>query len=145
MERTLQKYGSYEKFEQATGGSLLTKSRIWNHVRKYMVKEGCLGEVSHAADQERSIYLCNRHFTLHMEGPDSLCGRPLLLNNKKIPYIIFFSWLCLTFEQLKWCRVLVNASAISWSLLPASCMLIIKTLWDCLRATPFLPSFHSFL
>ena len=57
MERTLQKYGSYEKFEQATGGSLLTKSRIWNHVRKYMVKEGCLGEVSHMPDQERSIYL----------------------------------------------------------------------------------------
>ncbi|XP_032564547.1 uncharacterized protein KIAA0895 homolog [Chiroxiphia lanceolata] len=45
MERTLQKYGSYEKFEQATGGSLLTKSRIWNRVRKYMVKEGCLGEI----------------------------------------------------------------------------------------------------
>ncbi|XP_068008844.1 putative tyrosine carboxypeptidase MATCAP2 isoform X1 [Melanerpes formicivorus] len=45
MERTLQKYGSYERFEQATGGSLLTKSRIWNHVRKYMVKEGCLGEI----------------------------------------------------------------------------------------------------
>uniref|UniRef100_A0A8C5UFM0 KIAA0895 n=1 Tax=Malurus cyaneus samueli TaxID=2593467 RepID=A0A8C5UFM0_9PASS len=45
MRRTLQKYGSYEKFEQATGGSLLTKSRIWNHVRKYMVKEGCLGEI----------------------------------------------------------------------------------------------------
>ncbi|XP_064274264.1 putative tyrosine carboxypeptidase MATCAP2 isoform X1 [Passer domesticus] len=45
MKRTLQKYGSYEKFEQATGGSLLTKSRIWNHVRKYMVKEGCLGEI----------------------------------------------------------------------------------------------------
>lgn len=44
MKRTLQKYGSYEKFEQAAGGSLLTKSRIWNHVRKYMVKEGCLGE-----------------------------------------------------------------------------------------------------
>lgn len=45
MELTLQKYGSYEKFEQATGGSLLSKSRIWSHVRKYMVKEGCLGEV----------------------------------------------------------------------------------------------------
>ncbi|XP_025896613.1 uncharacterized protein KIAA0895 homolog, partial [Nothoprocta perdicaria] len=45
MERTLQKYGSYEKFEQATGGSLLSKSRIWNRVRKYMVKEGCLGEI----------------------------------------------------------------------------------------------------
>jgi hypothetical protein len=45
MELTLQKYGSYEKFEQATGGSLLSKPRIWSHVRKYMVKEGCLGEV----------------------------------------------------------------------------------------------------
>lgn len=45
MELTLQKYGSYEKFEQATGGSLLTKTRIWSHVRKYMLKEGCLGEV----------------------------------------------------------------------------------------------------
>ncbi|XP_077895978.1 putative tyrosine carboxypeptidase MATCAP2 isoform X1 [Ictidomys tridecemlineatus] len=45
MELTLQKYGSYEKFEQATGGSLLSKPRIWNHVRKYMMKEGCLGEI----------------------------------------------------------------------------------------------------
>lgn len=45
MELTLQKYGSYENFEQATGGSVLPRSRIWNHVRKYMVKEGCLGEV----------------------------------------------------------------------------------------------------
>ncbi|XP_006887689.1 PREDICTED: uncharacterized protein KIAA0895 homolog [Elephantulus edwardii] len=45
MELTLQKYGSYEKFEQATGGSLLSKTRIWSHVRKYMMKEGCLGEI----------------------------------------------------------------------------------------------------
>ncbi|XP_042333285.1 uncharacterized protein KIAA0895 homolog isoform X2 [Sceloporus undulatus] len=45
MELTLQKYGSYENFEQATGGSLLPRSRIWNHVRKYMAKEGCLGEI----------------------------------------------------------------------------------------------------
>ncbi|XP_053117306.1 putative tyrosine carboxypeptidase MATCAP2 isoform X1 [Hemicordylus capensis] len=45
MELTLQKYGSYEHFEQATGGSLLPRSRIWSHVRKYMVKEGCLGEI----------------------------------------------------------------------------------------------------
>ncbi|XP_028606535.2 putative tyrosine carboxypeptidase MATCAP2 isoform X1 [Podarcis muralis] len=45
MELTLQKYGSYENFEQATGGSLLPRSRIWNHVRKYMMKEGCLGEI----------------------------------------------------------------------------------------------------
>lgn len=55
MKRTLQKYGSYEKFEQATGGSLLTKSRIWNHVRKYMVKEGCLGEVSPALIRKETL------------------------------------------------------------------------------------------
>ncbi|XP_060720821.1 putative tyrosine carboxypeptidase MATCAP2 [Tachysurus vachellii] len=45
MEVALHKYGSYEKFEQATGGSLLTKSRIWAHVKKYMEKEGCVGEI----------------------------------------------------------------------------------------------------
>uniref|UniRef100_A0A8C5WU00 Microtubule associated tyrosine carboxypeptidase 2 n=1 Tax=Laticauda laticaudata TaxID=8630 RepID=A0A8C5WU00_LATLA len=45
MELTLQKYGSYENFEQSTGGSLLPRSRIWNHVRKYMAKEGCLGKI----------------------------------------------------------------------------------------------------
>ena len=45
MELALQRYGSYEKFEAATGGNLLTKSRIWHNVKKYMEKEGCLGEV----------------------------------------------------------------------------------------------------
>ncbi|XP_073486616.1 putative tyrosine carboxypeptidase MATCAP2 isoform X1 [Aquarana catesbeiana] len=45
MKKALKKYGSYEKFEQATGGSLLPKSRIWLQVRKYMEKEGCLGEI----------------------------------------------------------------------------------------------------
>ncbi|XP_038628272.1 uncharacterized protein KIAA0895 homolog [Tachyglossus aculeatus] len=45
MERALKKYRSYENFEQATGGSLLPRSRIWGHVRKYMLKEGCLGEI----------------------------------------------------------------------------------------------------
>ncbi|XP_075068657.1 putative tyrosine carboxypeptidase MATCAP2 isoform X2 [Mixophyes fleayi] len=45
MLKTLEKYGSYEKFEQATGGNLLPKSRIWQHVRKYMKAEGCLGEI----------------------------------------------------------------------------------------------------
>ncbi|XP_696417.4 putative tyrosine carboxypeptidase MATCAP2 isoform X1 [Danio rerio] len=45
MELALQKYGSYEKFEQATGGNLLTKSRIGSHVKKYMEKEGCTGEI----------------------------------------------------------------------------------------------------
>ncbi|KAM4796644.1 putative tyrosine carboxypeptidase MATCAP2 isoform 1-T2 [Rhinophrynus dorsalis] len=45
MKMALQKYGNYEKFEQATGGRLLPKTRIWHEVRKYMEKEGCLGEV----------------------------------------------------------------------------------------------------
>ncbi|XP_073406095.1 putative tyrosine carboxypeptidase MATCAP2 isoform X2 [Dendrobates tinctorius] len=45
MLKALEKYGSYEKFEQATGGYLLPKSRIWHQVRKYMEKEGCLGEI----------------------------------------------------------------------------------------------------
>ncbi|XP_077125358.1 putative tyrosine carboxypeptidase MATCAP2 [Ranitomeya variabilis] len=45
MQKALEKYGNYEKFEQATGGCLLPKSRIWHQVRKYMEKEGCLGEI----------------------------------------------------------------------------------------------------
>lgn len=45
LELAVQKYGNYEKFEQATGGSLLTKSRIGYHVKKYMEKEGCMGEI----------------------------------------------------------------------------------------------------
>ncbi|KAG7469658.1 hypothetical protein MATL_G00131180 [Megalops atlanticus] len=45
LDLAVQKYGNYEKFEQATGGSLLTKSRIWYHVKKYMEKEGCMGEI----------------------------------------------------------------------------------------------------
>uniref|UniRef100_UPI00398F8147 putative tyrosine carboxypeptidase MATCAP2 n=1 Tax=Pristiophorus japonicus TaxID=55135 RepID=UPI00398F8147 len=46
MKMALQKYGSYEKFEQATGGSLLTKSRIWFYVKKYMEREDCLGDIA---------------------------------------------------------------------------------------------------
>ncbi|XP_030003218.1 uncharacterized protein KIAA0895 [Sphaeramia orbicularis] len=45
MELALQRYGSYERFEQVTGGSLLTKSRIWQSVKRYMEKEGCMGEI----------------------------------------------------------------------------------------------------
>ncbi|XP_069763647.1 putative tyrosine carboxypeptidase MATCAP2 isoform X4 [Narcine bancroftii] len=46
MNIALQKYGSYENFEQATGGNLLTKSRIWFYVKKYMEKENCLGDIA---------------------------------------------------------------------------------------------------
>ncbi|CAH2283070.1 Hypothetical predicted protein [Pelobates cultripes] len=45
MEKAIEKYGNYERFEQATGGSLLPKSRIYHQVRKYMEKEGCQGEI----------------------------------------------------------------------------------------------------
>ncbi|XP_056154647.1 putative tyrosine carboxypeptidase MATCAP2 [Lampris incognitus] len=45
MEVALKRYGIYERFEQATGGNLLTKSRIWYNVKKYMEKEGCTGEI----------------------------------------------------------------------------------------------------
>ncbi|XP_060760013.1 putative tyrosine carboxypeptidase MATCAP2 [Neoarius graeffei] len=45
IELALNTYGNYEEFEQTTGGSLLTKSRIWAHIKKYMEKEGCVGEI----------------------------------------------------------------------------------------------------
>ncbi|XP_015259052.1 PREDICTED: uncharacterized protein KIAA0895 homolog, partial [Cyprinodon variegatus] len=45
MEAALQRYGSYEKFEQQTGGNLLSKARIWSSVKRYMEKEGCVGEI----------------------------------------------------------------------------------------------------
>lgn len=46
IEAVLEKFGTYEHFEAATGGQLLTKCQIWSIVRKYMQKEGCVGEVS---------------------------------------------------------------------------------------------------
>lgn len=45
MELALERYGSYERFEQVTGGSLLSKTQIYHNVKKYMEKEGCVGEV----------------------------------------------------------------------------------------------------
>ena len=42
----MRKFGSYEKFEEVTGGSVLPKSQVWTAVRKYLQKEGCVGEVS---------------------------------------------------------------------------------------------------
>ncbi|XP_061112185.1 putative tyrosine carboxypeptidase MATCAP2 [Conger conger] len=46
LEQALRRYGSYEKFELATGGSLLPKNRIKGYVKKYMEKEGCVGEIT---------------------------------------------------------------------------------------------------
>ncbi|XP_021112558.1 uncharacterized protein KIAA0895-like homolog isoform X2 [Heterocephalus glaber] len=45
IEAVLEKFGTYERFEAATGGQLLTKCQIWSTVRKYMQKEGCVGEI----------------------------------------------------------------------------------------------------
>ena len=46
MECVLRKFGSYENFEEVTGGNVLPKSQVWAAVRKYLQKEGCVGEVS---------------------------------------------------------------------------------------------------
>lgn len=46
MECVLRKFGSYENFEEVTGGTILPKSQVWAAVRKYLQKEGCVGEVS---------------------------------------------------------------------------------------------------
>lgn len=48
MECVLRKFGSYENFEEVTGGNVLPKSQVWAAVRKYLQKEGCVGEVSAA-------------------------------------------------------------------------------------------------
>ncbi|XP_059569593.1 microtubule-associated tyrosine carboxypeptidase 1 isoform X1 [Alligator mississippiensis] len=45
IHTVLEKYGTYESFEVATGGRLLSKCQIWSIIRKYMQKEGCVGEV----------------------------------------------------------------------------------------------------
>ncbi|KAM9766224.1 LOW QUALITY PROTEIN: microtubule-associated tyrosine carboxypeptidase 1 [Menidia menidia] len=45
MECVLKKFGSYEKFEEVSGGGVLPKSQVWAAVRKYLQKEGCVGEV----------------------------------------------------------------------------------------------------
>ncbi|XP_069580683.1 microtubule-associated tyrosine carboxypeptidase 1 [Brachyistius frenatus] len=45
MQCVLRRFGSYENFEEVTGGSVLPKSQVWAAVRKYLQKEGCVGEV----------------------------------------------------------------------------------------------------
>ncbi|XP_043563251.1 uncharacterized protein KIAA0895-like isoform X1 [Chiloscyllium plagiosum] len=45
MKSVVKMYGSYENFEVATGGAMLSKSKIWTCIRSYMRKEGCSGEV----------------------------------------------------------------------------------------------------
>ncbi|XP_048211317.1 uncharacterized protein KIAA0895-like homolog isoform X2 [Perognathus longimembris pacificus] len=50
IEAVLEKFGTYEHFEASTGGQLLTKCQIWSIVRKYMQKEGCVGEPWRSAE-----------------------------------------------------------------------------------------------
>ncbi|KAM8985105.1 microtubule-associated tyrosine carboxypeptidase 1-like isoform 1-T1 [Guaruba guarouba] len=57
IRAVLEKYGTYESFEVATGGRLLSKCQIWSVIRKYMQKEGCVGEnCSGVAGAQRSPY-----------------------------------------------------------------------------------------
>lgn len=57
MEHALERYGSYEKFEETTGGNLLTKNQISSNVKKYMEKEGCTGKVRGQWSQDLLIPL----------------------------------------------------------------------------------------
>lgn len=58
MELALKRYGSYEKFELATGGALLSESRIWQTIKKYIEKEGCFGEVGQVLTLSRVYCHC---------------------------------------------------------------------------------------
>lgn len=55
MECVLRKFGSYENFEEVTGGTVLPKSQVWAAVRKYLQKEGCVGEVSDTQHIQRQV------------------------------------------------------------------------------------------
>lgn len=63
MECVLRKFGSYENFEEVTGGSILPKSQVWAAVRKYLQKEGCVGEVS----AESTVQQRNRPVTVSQQ------------------------------------------------------------------------------
>lgn len=45
LKKVLDRYGSYEKFEWATGGLLLTRTQLWNTVKRYLEREGFAGDV----------------------------------------------------------------------------------------------------
>ncbi|XP_048173098.1 uncharacterized protein KIAA0895-like homolog isoform X2 [Corvus hawaiiensis] len=66
IRTVLEKYGTYESFEVATGGRLLSKCQIWSVIRKYMQKEGCVGEAVLAGSVARLVAataaaLCPQH------------------------------------------------------------------------------------
>ncbi|RLW01173.1 hypothetical protein DV515_00008139, partial [Chloebia gouldiae] len=66
IRTVLEKYGTYESFEVATGGRLLSKCQIWSVIRKYMQKEGCVGERRNSCggsispEQEQLVCPCPR-------------------------------------------------------------------------------------
>ncbi|XP_066569977.1 microtubule-associated tyrosine carboxypeptidase [Amia ocellicauda] len=74
MQCVLRKYGSYESFEVATGGSILPKSRVWASVRKYLQKERCVGEVVVRLSEEllsqavMMVESCRPTLTINLAG-----------------------------------------------------------------------------
>ncbi|XP_054026064.1 microtubule-associated tyrosine carboxypeptidase 1 isoform X2 [Dryobates pubescens] len=70
IQAVLKKYGTYESFEVATGGRLLSKCQIWSIIRKYLQKEGCLGEgQGDVAGAQRSPYGRQRAPSLRQRSP----------------------------------------------------------------------------
>nr|XP_024658958.1 uncharacterized protein KIAA0895-like [Maylandia zebra]XP_024658959.1 uncharacterized protein KIAA0895-like [Maylandia zebra] len=74
MECVLRKFGSYENFEEVTGGSALPKSQVWAAVRKYLQKEGCVGEVVVRLSEEllsqavMVVESCRPTLTINLSG-----------------------------------------------------------------------------
>ncbi|KAJ8252179.1 hypothetical protein COCON_G00214910 [Conger conger] len=74
MECVLRTFGSYESFEEATGGPLLPKSRVWAAARKYLQKESCVGEVVVCLSEEllsqavMMVESCRPTLTINLSG-----------------------------------------------------------------------------
>ncbi|XP_033899102.1 microtubule-associated tyrosine carboxypeptidase [Acipenser ruthenus] len=74
MHCVLRKYGSYESFEVATGGNVLPKCQVWASVRKYLQKEGCVGEVVVRLSEEllsqavMMVKSCRPTLTINLAG-----------------------------------------------------------------------------
>ncbi|XP_051578161.1 microtubule-associated tyrosine carboxypeptidase isoform X1 [Myxocyprinus asiaticus] len=74
MECVLRKYGTYENFEEVTGGNLLPKSQVWAATRKYLQKEGCVGEVVVSLSDEllsqavMQVERCRPTLTINLSG-----------------------------------------------------------------------------
>ncbi|ROL41178.1 hypothetical protein DPX16_10330 [Anabarilius grahami] len=74
MECVLRKYETYENFEEVTGGNLLPKSQVWAASRKYLQKEGCVGEVVISLSDEllsqavMMVESCRPTLTINLSG-----------------------------------------------------------------------------